>query len=95
MLGLPPTFTEASLAEAAAQYEQCRFGMDHAAWRAGYCGAEREIGPERQYQEGRSAALQDLCPIIPPGLEVADAQKDWGRFESYFEEVLAVAEEGR
>ena len=87
MLGLPPEFTLSDLHDAAEKHEQCRFGRQHEAWRAGYFGDSYAYGNARHVQEGRRAAHEDLCPIVPPGLPIGEAQRDWTGFETYFEAV--------
>ena len=87
MLRLPPDFTLARLKETAEQFEQCRYGMDHQAWRDGYFGLPHTYGRPSQWRDGVRAAADDLCPMVPPGLPIEDAQQDWSQFEDYYRQV--------
>ena len=88
MLGLPDTFSRNELDDEAEKYEQCRFGSEHEAWRYGYFGERYFYGYGFQYGCGIVAARCDLCPRLPPGLEVEDAQTDWTKFEAYFRTIV-------
>ena len=94
MLRLPHDFSDEELVSSSRKHEECRYGMAHAAWRAGYFGHEREVGPVGEWTYGRSCALQDLCPIVPPGLSIEDAQRDWRDFERYWAAVREARRQG-
>ena len=84
MLGLPSSFTLDALHEEAEQYEECRYGRSHEAWRYGYFGLPFPYGYASKVEEGRDAARRDCCPMVPPGMSVDAAQRDWKQFDAYF-----------
>ena len=91
MLKLPPTVYFEDLCVEAQKYEQCRFGNDHAAWRRGYFGIPWEgdveishTGATTPYRCGLDACRADCCPLIPPGMRIEKAQRNWGNFEQYW-----------
>ena len=91
MLKLPHDVTFSELVKNSGRFEQCRWGSKHARWRQGYFGVQLGIlerdqnGARTAYGEGLFAARMDSFPMVPPGLEIKDAAREWGReFERFW-----------